>query len=159
MVAGLLAIMNSSYAQPQGNPGGERFNQQAQRERGPANLNLSDEQKSKAEELRLNMQKSALPIRNQIGENKAKLRTLSTSENPDMKAINKLIDQNAELRAKLEKLRAANHQEFRKMLTEEQRVKFDSRSHGRMQNRDFQRGERHQQSGHRQGRQFKGRLE
>ena len=87
------------------------------------------------------------------------MRTLTTAESPDMKAINKLIDENAKLRADLAKQRAANHQEFRKILTEEQRIKFDSRSGQRSHQRGYQRGERQHQGQPGQGRQFKGRLE
>jgi hypothetical protein len=40
--------------------------------------------------------------------------------------INGLIDEMAVIKTKMAKERAANHQEVRKLLTEEQRIKFDS---------------------------------
>jgi periplasmic protein CpxP/Spy len=90
-------------------------------------LKLTEDQQTQMRSLRLNMQKEMLPIRNEIGENRAKLRTLTTAEHADMKAINELIDSNSELMARMWKLRAANHQQVRKILTEEQRIIFDSR--------------------------------
>ena len=90
-------------------------------------LNLSEDQQLQMKSMRLKMQQEMLPIRNKMGENRAKLRTLSTVENADMKAINKLIDANSQLIANMAKLKAANQQEIRKVLTEEQRIMFDSR--------------------------------
>lgn len=89
---------------------------------------LTDEQKEKIKELRLGLMKEALPIRNQIAENWAKLKTISTADPVDMKAIDKLIDENSILQASLKKEKAANHQEVRKLLTDEQRIVFDSRA-------------------------------
>ena len=97
-------------------------------------LNLTEDQQVQMKSLRLKLQQEMLPIRNELGENKARFRTLSTAESADMKAINKLIDGNSQLTASMAKLRAANHQAVRKLLTEEQRIIFDSR--------DFRRGDR-----------------
>ena len=160
LAAGLMTIMGATYAQPGEGYRGERNNQREVRQRGHASLELTDEQQAKAEELKLNMQKAALPLKNKLGENRAKMRTLTTAENPDMKAINKLIDNNAALRADLEKLGAAKHQEFRKILTDEQRIKFDSKPKGRYR---YGAKGRVSEDGHRrnyrgQGQQIKGQL-
>lgn len=95
-------------------------------------LNLSDEQRAKVKEMHISLQKEILPIQNQLRENKAKMQTLTTAENADLKAIGKLIDENSVLMAKMQKLKAANHQEFRKLLTDEQRVILDSRPQGQL---------------------------
>ena len=134
---GLMIMTGLAYAQP-GNGNGQRGEGRQNREfrQGQHHgLDLTEEQQSQAKTIKLNMQKSALPVQNQLGENRAKMRTLTTAESPDMKAINKLIDEDAKLEAKLNKLRAANHQEFRKILTDEQRIKFDSQSMQRAHNR------------------------
>ena len=88
---------------------------------------LTDDQRANMKEFRLDMQKKMLPLRNELGENRAKMRTLTTAESADMKAINKLIDGNAEIMANMMKVRAENHQSIRKILTEEQRIVFDSK--------------------------------
>ncbi len=115
---------------------------------------LTDDQKDKMEKLHLNMMKEALPIRNQLNENRAKYKTLSTGDNVDLKAVNKLIDENAKLQSDLKKKAAANHQEVRKLLTDDQRIVFDTRAG---QRRGFRQGMKHGQPGQmgQRGRQFR----
>jgi Spy/CpxP family protein refolding chaperone len=105
---------------------------------------LSEDQKSEMEKLHLIMMKEALPIRNQLNENRAKYKTLSTGDNVDLKAVNKLIDENAKLQADLKKKAAANHQEVRKLLTDDQRIVFDSRAG---QRQGFRKGMKEGQQG------------
>ena len=90
------------------------------------NLSLTDEQKSKMQALKLNLQKEMLPIKNKIGENEASIRSLSTLDNVDLKAVNKIIDDNGLLKADIAKLFMANRQEVRKMLSDDQRIIFDT---------------------------------
>jgi len=95
-------------------------------------LDLSEEQRSKIGELRLDLMKESLPLRNKLNENRARFKSLSTAENVDMNAINELIDENVKLQADLQKKAALNHQNIRELLTEDQRVVFDSGSRRRM---------------------------
>lgn len=90
-----------------------------------AYLELNDEQKTKIEAMRLDQQKKMLPLKNELGEKEARMKTLSTAEVADMKAINSLIDEMAVIKTKMSKEGAAHHQEIRKILTAEQRIKFD----------------------------------
>ena len=115
---------------------------------------LTEDQKGKMEKLHLNMMKEALPVRNQLNENRAKYKTLSTGDNVDLKAINMLIDENAKLQADLKKKAAANHQEVRELLTDDQRIVFDSRAGGRQ---GFRRGMKQGEPGQmgRRGRQLR----
>jgi Spy/CpxP family protein refolding chaperone len=89
---------------------------------------LTAEQKEQMQAYRLDVQKSSLPIKNELGENRAKMNTLITAVDPDMKAIDKLIDENAKLMASIMKIKAQNHQKVRSLLTEDQRVVFDTKS-------------------------------
>ena len=98
-------------------------------------LDLSDEQKSQIKEIHLGVQKEILPMQNQLNENRARMKTLTTSEDPNMDEINNLIDQSSGIRADMQKIRASAHQEVRKLLTEDQRVMFDSRSSKMMAHR------------------------
>lgn len=102
-------------------------------------LNLSEEQLAQAKDLRTKGMKEMLPIRNSIQEKRARLQTLRTAENYDAKAVNNIIDEISELRSKQMKMREAHRQEFRSLLTEDQRVICDSRN-GRMGNRNFGKG-------------------
>jgi Spy/CpxP family protein refolding chaperone len=150
----ILTLMAGNVFAQYGN--GPRSGQRAEFKKGPANgLELTESQQREMETLRLKLQKEILPIRNSIGENRARMRTLTTADNADLKAINKLIDQNSDLQAQMAKLRAAHHQEVRKILTEEQRIKFDSRAFARG-NRNGSHGE---QNGRQQGPRMRGQGE
>lgn len=154
VIAIMMLPITAAMAQQRGNGpgnGGNGNGDQLQRRDGSGMMSaipdLTDEQQEKIKAIHLNMMKESLPIKNKIGENEAKMKTLQTADNPDMKAINALIDETAKLEADLKKKMAANHQDVRKLLTAEQRVIFDSRfgqmrAHADRQGRDGERGER-----------------
>ncbi len=87
---------------------------------------LTDTQKDQLKTMRLELQKEALPLRNEIRELHARLTTLETAEKPDMKAINQVIDKIAEKKKALRKMHAEHKQDVRKILTDEQRIVFDN---------------------------------
>ena len=86
---------------------------------------LSEDQKTQIQKLRVTHLKDIQAINNLIGENRAHFKTLMTAENADMNAINKNIDEFGGLRSQLLKKQAAHIQDVRKLLSEEQRLKFD----------------------------------
>lgn len=93
-----------------------------------ANLpDITQEQLDQIDALRLKALKENQQIRSQLGEKQARRRTLSIADQPSIKAINKIIDEIADLKAEMQKNRMATHQEIRKLLNEEQRVIFDER--------------------------------
>jgi len=89
---------------------------------------LSEDQKSQIKNLRMQMTKETTPIKAQIREKKAHLNTLSIAEKPDMKAINKTIDEIGALQVKIMKAHAKMRQDIRALLTDEQKVVFDSKA-------------------------------
>jgi Spy/CpxP family protein refolding chaperone len=91
---------------------------------------LTDDQVKQIDQLKLKHLKEILPLQNTLKEKQARLRTLETAEKADMAAINKTIDEMAVLRADIMKKKASHHQEVRKLLTEEQRIVFDTRGPG-----------------------------
>lgn len=97
-------------------------------------LGLNEEQKTEIEKIHTENMKESLQIRNQIGEKEAQLRTLETAEKADMGKINKVIDEIGSLKTKMKKMHAQAKQNVRALLTDEQRVKFDThpgfRPHG-----------------------------
>jgi len=103
--------------------------------KGPAMLDkipgLTQTQKEQIKKLHTALMKDIMPLQNNIGEKRAHLRTLSTAEKPDMKAINSLIDEIFTLKATIQKKRMKFMQDVRALLTDEQRVMFDQHS-GRM---------------------------
>jgi len=115
--------------------------------------NMTEDQKAKMKDLHVAFYKEVQPLRNQLGELKARQKTLSTLDNPDMKAINANIDEITKVMNQLMKSRAAFRQKVRALLTDEQKVWFDShpmhKNHRGM--REPQMGRGHME-GHQMGR-------
>lgn len=91
--------------------------------------NLSQEQQDQIKKLRLEMSKEITATRNQIAEKRARLNTLQATDNADVKAINKTIDEIASLQAQQMKAKSNFHVKTRALLNDEQKVEFDSRRH------------------------------
>lgn len=90
-------------------------------------LNLNDQQREELKKINTEQLKERTQTRNLLREKRAKLEVLQTAEKPDMKAINKVIDEIAEMQAQEMKAQAANRQKIRNLLTEEQRAQYDAR--------------------------------
>jgi len=86
---------------------------------------LTDEQKKQIEPQKTALMKERLTLKNQIAEKKAHLRTLSMMDEPNLADINKTIDEIYAMKADMAKKKEAMTQTIRKMLTPEQRMKFD----------------------------------
>lgn len=87
---------------------------------------LSDEQRTEIKKIRTERMKERTQTRNLLKEKQAKLEVLQTEDKPNMKEIDKTIDEIASVKAKDMKAEAAARQKVRAMLTEEQRVYFDA---------------------------------
>lgn len=86
---------------------------------------LTQAQRDQVKKLHTAMLKEILPIQNQILEKEAHLRTLTTAEKTDTKAIDKTIDEISKLRGDIQKKRMKFMMDTRALLTEDQRVVFD----------------------------------
>ncbi len=118
------------------------FNAQAQRGmrgnagQGACNIpGLTEEQQTQINELRTAQVSAATQHRAAMNELRAKKRSLSIAENPNMNEINSVIDQMESLRSAHLKSNAAHRQSVREILTPEQRVYFDSRHRNQGQGR------------------------
>jgi len=111
---------------------------------------LTEEQQKKIDELKVGHQKSMLKNRNLMQEKKAKLNTLRTADKADMNSMNNMIDEIGSLHTQMMKDREAHRQAVRGLLTEKQRVFFDThkgrgfKGNGMRQGR----GRGHQRMGH-----------
>ncbi len=92
---------------------------------GPKIPDLTEAQEKQMKTLRLEFMKNIMPVKNIIGEKKAKLHSLKSAEKADITAINKQIDEIGILKTQIEKEQAKLEQDIRKLLTEEQRLFFD----------------------------------
>lgn len=107
---------------------GRMMNQNMQKGATCAYLNLTADQQAQVTNLRTALMQQNLPLRNQLGEMRAKMQTLQTGDKQDLKAINKLIDDMSSVRAQIMKNAAAHRVAVRNILTDEQKVLFDARA-------------------------------
>jgi Spy/CpxP family protein refolding chaperone len=145
-------LIGISLAQPPGKRGGP------QQEGGERFLNripdITEEQKEQIKEIKTDHMKEVLPIRNQIDEKQAQLKTLSTADKVDMPKVNKTIEEIGELKVNIAKKRAAHRQGIRNALTEDQRVVFDSMPMKKGHQKEFAGRQGHKRCDNRPGRKF-----
>ncbi len=91
---------------------------------------LTSEQETQIRELRNARLEQRIEHRNQMDALRVKKRTEMTKAQPNMDEVNRIIDEMSDLRAQRLKKNASHRQEIRNMLTEEQRLQFDSRHLG-----------------------------
>lgn len=92
---------------------------------------LTEDQQTKIDALRVEHYKAVQPLRNQLNEIQAKYRTLMTTDPVDTKAVDKLIDERTSLMNKMMKLNAAHRAQVRSLLTDEQKISYDRMGSGR----------------------------
>lgn len=95
-------------------------------ERG-STLQLTTEQWEAINKLRVEMQQELLPVENELRERRAELLTLKQVDDPNIKKINKKIDEVTSLENKRMKRMALYQRDVRALLTPEQRLNFDKR--------------------------------
>ena len=134
-VAAIACLLTGQVTIKAQQPGSDSKNEHRQRI-GNMNLekkhrqeipNLNDEQKTKIKDLRLAHYKEVQPLHNQMGELKAKQKTLSTAEKSDLKLINANIDEITKVQNLLMKSGAQLSQQIRALLNDEQRIAFDKK--------------------------------
>lgn len=138
IISTLLIFLFAGIFDSQAQRRGERAN------RGPAANqaecvipDLTEEQQNQINELRTKRIKASTQHRANMAELRAKKRSLSIADTPDMNKVNAVIDDMAEMRSANLKENAAHRQAVREILTDEQRVIYDSR-HANRQGRGQQ---------------------
>jgi Spy/CpxP family protein refolding chaperone len=102
-------------------------------------LDLNDEQKTEIEKIHVDMQKELLPTFNELREKNVKLSTL-ISENESESKISLLIDEISKLQATVRKGHVSTHFKVRELLTNEQKIKFDTFSGNRFNDKGHHSG-------------------
>jgi len=92
---------------------------------------LSQEQRDKIRELQVQRREQSLKHRAEVDELRARKRNLMVDKDSDMGAVNRVIDQMTARQAQWMKENAAHRQAIRNLLTDEQRIIFDSQTAGR----------------------------
>ncbi len=119
----ITAVSSNTYAQRGPRPTDSKRDS-AKFERGIPNLTA--DQKTKIESLKVKHIKEITPIKNELAEKKAHLTTLESVEKPDKDAINKTIDEISTLQGKLMKMKVSHRLDVSSFLTDEQKVFFNS---------------------------------
>jgi Spy/CpxP family protein refolding chaperone len=127
-VAALLLVVTSAFAQmPEMKPEhGEKEGGCKGRGEHMMIPDLTDQQAEQIKSMRVEHMKEMQSLRNQIGEKKARLRTLSTVDKVNMTEINKVIDEIGKIQTQMMKMKEQHRQDVRKMLSDDQRIFFDS---------------------------------
>ncbi len=100
---------------------------------------LTDEQQTKITEFRTKHLKQMQDDRNQLALKRASLQVMRTAESVDMSAINKIIDEMGVIQTRKHKNREQHFQDVRNLLTDNQKIYFDSFNRGNG-NRGFGQG-------------------
>ena len=135
LIVAALFISTAGLAQPakQGNQGSQFQERKAMMMKQFAqqkNIHqkfFTVEQQETMKSLRLETAKKVKPFKNELRELMAHQQTLTTANNADLKAINKNIDKMSVTKTEIAKIMAAQHQQIRSLLTEEQLLRFDAR--------------------------------
>ncbi|MBE0432071.1 periplasmic heavy metal sensor [candidate division WOR-3 bacterium] len=130
-VLALLMLAGSAFAQApkmEPEPGKARgMGECRMSEPGHMIPGLTEEQQTRIKTMRVEHMKAMQSLRNQLGEKKARLRTLTTGDKVNMTEVNKMIDEIGSLRTKMMKQKEQHRQEIRNLLNDEQRIFFDTR--------------------------------
>ena len=121
-IIGLFIFSSSLMAQPQNRQGPVH-------QEGPcglAALNLTEEQKSEIREIRLEKGKETQALKDELAINKAKINALVHKDNPDMKEIVSLAEENGKIITRIQVREIDSKIKVRAVLDEDQKVIFDA---------------------------------
>jgi|GEM_PF-2030318 len=88
-------------------------------------LNLSEQQRSQIDALRLDHEKQMMGFKDQLHSLRTQMNILITTNNPSTSEIKKLAGQIGDVTEKMAQATAEHKVNVRKLLTDEQKVKFD----------------------------------
>ena len=136
LIVAALFISTAGLAQPtkQGNRNPERKSMMMKQFDQQKNIHqkfFTVEQQETMKTLRLETAKKVKPFKNELRELMAHQQTLTTADTADLKAINKNIDKMSDTKTEIAKIMAAQHQQIRSLLTEEQLLRFDTMKNNR----------------------------
>lgn len=125
-----LMLVTTVYAQSprQGNRGSGPYGQGKASMSAHLSLDLTTEQEEAMKSLRTENYKTMKPLKNKMAELKAREKTLMSEETVDLKAVNKVIDDQTDLMNQMRKIQATHKVEVKEILTDEQEMKLEQRS-------------------------------
>jgi Spy/CpxP family protein refolding chaperone len=135
----VLLIGSALIAQPGNGDGNHGYNREGDRtthrQEMLDKLQLTEEQKEKMDVSMISFHKTAQPIRNQLDEKRAALKSLTTVDSPDRKKIETVITEIGKLETSLLQAQVNHRLEVRSMLDDKQKILFDQHEGHRMMGR------------------------
>ncbi|HUI11161.1 MAG TPA: Spy/CpxP family protein refolding chaperone [Bacteroidota bacterium] len=95
-------------------------------EHGGGIPDLSDQQKAEMRKIRIALAEKSLPLRNQLGEKEAHLRTLMTAREVDLVAVEQTAQEIGDLRTQIFRAEIQSRVKTRGLLTDEQKGSLDA---------------------------------
>ncbi|MDP2689158.1 MAG: Spy/CpxP family protein refolding chaperone [Deltaproteobacteria bacterium] len=86
---------------------------------------LTQEQRTQMRELHASLEKKLAPLEARVGVKRAEIRAVAASDNPDMAALKKLVEEISALEKETMQSRYENMIKVRSLLTPEQKAAFD----------------------------------
>lgn len=97
------------------------------RERGPDLLQLTDEQRSSIQDMKLQFERKVSSLRTELHKHRSDLRLEITAEKFNENKVKSILGSISQLRSEIGLMRARHHRSIREILTPEQRNQFDLR--------------------------------
>lgn len=117
-----MLLFSFTLAQPMGRGMGQGPRMQAQNM-----LNLTDEQQTQIDQLRLELQKEMTPLQTRMQNLRSEYKLMLIDEKNSESALKAQLNKIADLRTQMEIVKAKHQRKVRSLLTDEQKVKFDQR--------------------------------
>ncbi len=83
---------------------------------------LTDKQKEQIKEIQMKKAKQIIPIKNELGEKKARMKTLMSADKPQKEEIMNLVEEMGRLKTQMKKIKITSKLDIHNILTEEQRL-------------------------------------
>jgi len=129
VVVAITGLLTTTAINVKSQPGQGMMNMENRQQKSMCKIpNLTEDQQKKISDLKVKHLKEVTPLRNELNEKQAHLQTLVSAEKQEVDAINKTIDEIASVKAKLMKKRVAHRAEVSQLLTDDQKVYFNSRA-------------------------------
>ncbi|GAB4375774.1 MAG: hypothetical protein Kow0042_21470 [Calditrichia bacterium] len=133
LLCGVFALISAQGQQPEAMPEDKPLAQKVDDDFfGPPpmpflaeQLQLSDEQRDKIGELKLQMEKETLPLRTKMVEYRNELKLLLTSDNPSPSKVNKVLENISKVRQDMMSKHVNHMIQVRSLLSDDQKQKFD----------------------------------
>ena len=151
LISALLILVVSGSIFAQGERMGRRQMDDDNPPMGPMKkmakmLDLTESQQSQIQDLHLKHMREMLPLKSEMESLKTELKLAETEENFNAAKVESIVKKIEALRTKMTMSKIMHHQEIRKLLTPEQRKKFDAM---RLMGKKGKDGSPHGKRGHR----------